>query len=98
MRTIEWDYDRGLLKMIDQRLLPTVFEIVEFTDYKEVAVSIKEMYVRGAPAIGAAAPPCGSTAKRRLPPADFHQPNSPTGKPPPSKPPPTKRPPRRPPG
>jgi methylthioribose-1-phosphate isomerase len=55
MRTVEWDYDRGLVKMIDQRLLPSIFEIVEFTDYKEVAVSIKEMYVRGAPAIGAAA-------------------------------------------
>ena len=55
MRTVEWDYDRHLVKMIDQRLLPSIFEIVEFTDYKEVAVSIKEMYVRGAPAIGAAA-------------------------------------------
>jgi methylthioribose-1-phosphate isomerase len=55
MRTVEWDYERGLVKMIDQRLLPSIFEMVEFTDYKDVAVSIKEMYVRGAPAIGAAA-------------------------------------------
>jgi methylthioribose-1-phosphate isomerase len=55
MRTIEWDYDRNLVKMIDQRKLPSVFEIAEFTDYNDVALAIKEMYIRGAPAIGAAA-------------------------------------------
>jgi methylthioribose-1-phosphate isomerase len=55
MRTVEWDYDRNLVKMIDQRQLPSVFEIAEFTDYHDVAVSIREMYIRGAPAIGAAA-------------------------------------------
>jgi len=54
MRTIEWDYDRNLVKMIDQRKLPTVFEIAEFTDYREVGTAIREMYIRGAPAIGAA--------------------------------------------
>ncbi len=55
MRTIEWDYEHSLVKMIDQRKLPTVFEIAEFTDYNDVATSIREMYIRGAPAIGAAA-------------------------------------------
>lgn len=55
VRTVEWDYDRHLVKMIDQRKLPSIFEIVEFTDYRDVATSIREMYVRGAPAIGAAA-------------------------------------------
>ena len=55
MRTIEWDYDRNLVKMIDQRKLPSIFEIAEFTDYNDVAMAIKEMYIRGAPAIGAAA-------------------------------------------
>lgn len=55
MRTIEWDYSRNLVKMIDQRKLPAVFEIAEFTDYHKVAMAIKEMYIRGAPAIGAAA-------------------------------------------
>jgi len=55
MRTVEWDYDRNLVKMIDQRQLPRVFEIVDFTDYNDVAMSIREMYIRGAPAIGAAA-------------------------------------------
>ncbi len=54
MRTIEWDA-KGTVKMIDQRKLPLEFVVVEFEDYREVARSIKEMYIRGAPAIGAAA-------------------------------------------
>jgi len=53
MRTVEWN--NGVVKMIDQRLLPGVFQIAEFTDYRDVARAIKEMYIRGAPAIGAAA-------------------------------------------
>jgi methylthioribose-1-phosphate isomerase len=55
MRTVFWDYDNHSTKMIDQRQLPWDFEIAEFTDFREVARSITEMYVRGAPAIGAAA-------------------------------------------
>ncbi len=54
MRTIEWD-PSGTVKMIDQRKLPLEFVVVEFDDYYDVARSIKEMYIRGAPAIGAAA-------------------------------------------
>jgi methylthioribose-1-phosphate isomerase len=54
MRTIEWDV-RGTVKMIDQRKLPLEFVVVEFDDYRDVAMSIKDMYIRGAPAIGAAA-------------------------------------------
>ena len=54
MRTIEWDYERNLVKMIDQRKLPSVFEYAEFTDYNDVDMSICDMYIRGAPAIGAA--------------------------------------------
>ena len=53
MRTVAWD--NGVVKMIDQRLLPSVFEVVAFTDYRDVARAIKDMYIRGAPAIGAAA-------------------------------------------
>ena len=53
MRTIEWD--RGAVRMIDQRKLPCEYVEVEFTDYREVARAIREMYIRGAPAIGAAA-------------------------------------------
>ena len=55
MRTVFWDYDNHSVKMIDQRQLPWQFIIADFTDYHEVARAITEMYVRGAPAIGAAA-------------------------------------------
>ncbi len=54
MRTIEWD-PKGTVKMIDQRKLPLEYIVVEFDDYRDVARSIKDMYIRGAPAIGAAA-------------------------------------------
>lgn len=55
MRTVFWDYERQTVKMIDQRQLPWQLEVAEFDDYHEVARAITEMYVRGAPAIGAAA-------------------------------------------
>ena len=55
MRTVFWDYDNQTIKMIDQRVLPFDFEVAEFDDYHEVARAITEMYVRGAPAIGATA-------------------------------------------
>ena len=48
-------FEDGKVKMIDQRILPHQFQIVEFTSYLEVAEAIKNMTVRGAPAIGAAA-------------------------------------------
>jgi methylthioribose-1-phosphate isomerase len=53
MRTIEWD--DGVVKMIDQRKLPGEYVVVQLADYGEVARAIKEMVIRGAPAIGAAA-------------------------------------------
>ncbi len=53
MRTIEWD--NSVVRMIDQRKLPHEYVIVEFTDYRGIARAIKDMYVRGAPAIGVAA-------------------------------------------
>ncbi|MDX1614926.1 MAG: S-methyl-5-thioribose-1-phosphate isomerase [Candidatus Promineifilaceae bacterium] len=55
MRTVFWDYDNHTVKMIDQRLLPFDYEIAEFDDFRGVARAIREMYVRGAPAIGATA-------------------------------------------
>ena len=51
MRTVFWEDNR--VKMIDQRLLPGEFVIAEFDSVDGVARSITEMYVRGAPAIGA---------------------------------------------
>ncbi|MBN1933096.1 MAG: S-methyl-5-thioribose-1-phosphate isomerase [Anaerolineae bacterium] len=53
MRTVEWD--NGRVKLIDQRLLPAEFKVVTFDTVEGVARSIKEMVVRGAPAIGATA-------------------------------------------
>jgi methylthioribose-1-phosphate isomerase len=51
MRTVFWEDNK--VKMIDQRLLPGEFVIAEFDTVDAVARSIREMYVRGAPAIGA---------------------------------------------
>jgi len=53
MRSVEWH--NGKVRMIDQRLLPTEFRLVEYEDYREVARAIRTMVIRGAPAIGAAA-------------------------------------------
>jgi methylthioribose-1-phosphate isomerase len=53
VRTIEWR--RGGVVMIDQRLLPTREVYRVYRDYREVAGAIKEMVIRGAPAIGVAA-------------------------------------------
>lgn len=53
MRTVFWEDDQ--VKMIDQRRLPGAFEIVSYRTYKEVAGAIRDMVVRGAPAIGATA-------------------------------------------
>jgi methylthioribose-1-phosphate isomerase len=55
MRTVFWDYETDEFKMIDQRRLPGVFEILTYLDHKSVAQAIADMVVRGAPAIGAAA-------------------------------------------
>ncbi len=51
-RTLWWEDNR--LRMIDQRLLPRTFEIVSYTRHEDVAVAIRDMVIRGAPAIGAA--------------------------------------------
>jgi methylthioribose-1-phosphate isomerase len=50
---IEWT-DRGVV-MLDQRRLPGEEISHTYTDYREVARGIREMVIRGAPAIGVAA-------------------------------------------
>ena len=55
MRTLEWDYTNGTLRMIDQRLLPGELKIIMFDDYRQVSGAIRDMVVRGVPAIGATA-------------------------------------------
>jgi methylthioribose-1-phosphate isomerase len=50
---IEWK--DGKVVMLDQRLLPAVEKFIVHDSYLEVAKSIKDMVIRGAPAIGIAA-------------------------------------------
>lgn len=52
-KTIEWKDDRVI--MIDQRKLPLEEVYVECMSFEDVARAIKEMVIRGAPAIGVAA-------------------------------------------
>ena len=53
MRTVEWD--KGTVRLIDQRKLPWEFTVAEYADYRDLAAAISDMVVRGAPAIGATA-------------------------------------------
>lgn len=55
MRTIEWDQDYKLLRIIDQRKLPVSLEFIDCKSWQDVAAAISNMSVRGAPAIGVAA-------------------------------------------
>ena len=48
-------FDDGVVKFIDQRKLPYKFEIFTAKTVEDIVFAIKEMIVRGAPAIGAAA-------------------------------------------
>lgn len=50
---VKWD--NGSLTLLDQRLLPRESIYIDYDSAKEVAKAIKEMIVRGAPAIGIAA-------------------------------------------
>ncbi|MCX8157282.1 MAG: S-methyl-5-thioribose-1-phosphate isomerase [Verrucomicrobiae bacterium] len=54
-RTVSFDVQRNVVRLIDQRLLPHEFRLVELKDYQETAQAIKDMVVRGAPAIAATA-------------------------------------------
>ena len=53
MKPIEWLGNK--LKIIDQTQLPGKLAFVELRDYTDVVAAIKQMKVRGAPAIGVAA-------------------------------------------
>ncbi len=49
------EFENGVCRMIDQRLLPAQEVWLEYRDYRSVAEAIQTMVVRGAPAIGVAA-------------------------------------------
>lgn len=50
LRTVEWK--NNSVVMIDQTKLPNELVYVTYTDYKDVAIAIRDLIVRGAPAIG----------------------------------------------
>jgi methylthioribose-1-phosphate isomerase len=64
VRTIEWR--DGRVVMIDQRLLPRREVYRVYRDYREVARAIRDMVIRGAPAIGVAAAMGVALGARRL--------------------------------
>ncbi len=53
LKAIEWV--SGKVRMIDQTMLPREEVYLELSDYHDMASAIKEMRIRGAPAIGVAA-------------------------------------------
>ena len=53
IRTIWLDKNEKTVKIIDQRKLPHEFVIVDLKTVDDVITAIKDMYVRGAPLIGA---------------------------------------------
>jgi S-methyl-5-thioribose-1-phosphate isomerase len=54
-RTVTFDARRNAVRLIEQRLLPHQFEIAATRDFRETAAAIRDMVVRGAPAIAATA-------------------------------------------
>lgn len=54
-RTVTFDRATNTVHLIEQRRLPHAFEIVACRDYRETAAAIRDMVVRGAPAIAATA-------------------------------------------
>lgn len=53
--TMEWISEIPLLRLLDQRKIPTSIEFRDCRTYEETAAAIEDMTVRGAPAIGVAA-------------------------------------------
>ena len=53
MKTLEWEDNK--LKLIDQRKLPNELTYVFCDNYQDVIIAIRDMIVRGAPAIGVTA-------------------------------------------
>lgn len=54
LRSVFWDDDRAAIGLIDQRVLPATLTVVYVDTVDSTVAVIKDMTVRGAPAIGAA--------------------------------------------
>jgi methylthioribose-1-phosphate isomerase len=73
-RTVWFEAATNQVHLIEQRLLPHQFRVVATRDYRKTAEAIREMVVRGAPAIAATAAyglAQGAGAFRRTDPAGF---------------------------
>ncbi len=55
LKPVEWLESTGQVRLLDQTALPGRVKFIDYDDYRELARAIKEMRVRGAPAIGVAA-------------------------------------------
>ena len=64
-------FENDRVKMIDQNKLPHEFRIAEYSNYLEICSAIREMTVRGAPAIGAAAAYAIALAAKNAPEEKF---------------------------
>ncbi len=71
VETLRWHTDR--VEMIDQRLLPHRFEYFACRNAEEVADAIRDMVIRGAPAIGCAAAYAVALAARESAPSGGQQ-------------------------
>ena len=67
--TVEWKHQ--IVCLLDQSQLPETVSILECHDYLSVATAIKELRVRGAPAIGVTAAMGVALGARDLPESDF---------------------------
>jgi methylthioribose-1-phosphate isomerase len=67
------EYDNGVVRLIDQRRLPTEEVLIECHDYRAVAEAIKTLAVRGAPAIGVTAALGLAMGARTIDATDFEQ-------------------------
>ena len=54
-RTVSFDAAKNQVRLIEQRLLPHEFKVVGTRDFRDTALAIRDMVVRGAGAIGATA-------------------------------------------
>jgi methylthioribose-1-phosphate isomerase len=67
------EYDNGVVRLIDQRRLPSEEVLLDCRDYRAVAEAIKTLAVRGAPAIGVTAALGLAMGARAIEAADFEQ-------------------------
>ena len=53
-KTIFWDFDNNCIKFVEQTLLPAEYKIISCDSIERLAKAIKNLEVRGAPALGVA--------------------------------------------